>query len=1429
MKRILSIILVIVLLLSLGMNTIAAYTEQNTADIAEDKSEQVVMSEGMDIYDESSMQPYPHETIVLHDIDNVGDVRGTTVASGSCGKKVRWSLDDEGTLIISGSGAMQDYTNYPDVPPWYSYRTLIKKLVVEENVTSIGGYAYYGCGDMTEATIPASVTRIGDYAFTSYNLTEVYYNGTPTQALQISFGINNYSLTSNMWRWSEGTFGICGDGLIATLSDEGILTISGTGEMTYRPWTNRNSDITSVVIENGVTSICSGAFGGCTSLSNASISESVTSIGANAFSGCTSLSIMTIPEGVTSIGNNAFDGCNNLARVTLPDGLTSIGSYAFWNCSSLIQINLPDSITYLGGSAFSNCSSLMGNIILPSGLSQIERGTFSSCSSLAGVTIGNGVAVIGDSAFSQCASLTDVVLPSSVTAIGGGAFSGCSSLTDIVIPDSVTKIEGSTFRFCYALENVSMPDSITSIGEYAFGYCYHLAEISIPNNVTSIGESAFINTALQSVAIPAGVTTIKTETFRGCSSLKTVYMPASVIVIAASAFNNDGNLTDVYYGGTNAQKNEILIASNNEPLENALWHCSDGFFGECGENLTWSLTPDGVLTISGTGEMTSSPWSSLKSYIVSVVIEDGVASIVNSAFSTCTNLTSVSIPDSVTSIGTYAFSNCTGLSSISLPDTLTDIAGSVFSGCVNLTSITIPDGVTSIGTYSFSGCGGLTAVSIPVSVASIDNYAFNNCGALTDVNYGGTYTQKAQVSIGSYNSSLVNARWHFIDGIEAGGSCGDALTWVLYDTGHLSISGTGDMYDYNSSTMPWYSNRYHITTVEIGTGVTGIGKYAFYGCVNMVNATISDTVTSINISAFRDCRSMKTINMPNQLIEISDTAFRGCGSLTEILLPTGLTRIGKSAFFECNSLSSISIPETVTMIESHAFDGCTSLTGGITIPSGASSICPGTFKSCSSLNSITIPYTVRYISDYAFLGCEQLDSVYYDDTEWARKLMSIGNNNGALINAKWHYSGNVHPVADGTCGEQVSWTLNSAGVLTISGIGDMKHYDPDYSSTQTPHPWYSYRGFISAVEIEDGVYNIGEYAFYKCSKIESVILAESVMLINECAFQKCSNLKSVTMTTSVRWIYSSAFESCGSLTDVYYDGTPEARRMISVYVSNGPLLNAHWHYVLGSGTCGEGLTWALNDDGILVISGTGAMSSFELGGEPWNEFVAAVTSVVIEDGVTAIGANAFSGCVNLGEITIPASVITISDGAFSECSSLTDVYYDGTIAQKEQIMLGTTNEPLLNAEWHYIIIPYELTYTNHTDGIATVVGVDNGGEYAGETSFTVDCAMTCLALCSKDGGTTYERLTATAAASGYNFTLDVDCEVQIVIVLVGDATLDGKVNTTDVTQMKRYIAGRETFNIQQILAGDVNEDGEINTTDTTQLKRYLANKRTFEW
>ena len=341
--------------------------------------------------------------------------------------------------------------------------------------------------------------------------------------------------------------------------------------------------------------------------------------------------------------------------------------------------------------------------------------------------------------------------------------------------------------------------------------------------------------------------------------------------------------------------------------------------GNCGEKVTWSLNNTGTLTISGTGQMNNydyeedsyPPWYDYTDSIESVLINSGVTSIGNQAFSGCSLLIAVTIPGSVTTIGDDAFSYC-NLESITIPNSVTSIGERAFFDCDLLESITIPNSVTSIGSYAFSDCEGLTVVTIPDSVTHLGSYAFKNCYELKTVNY------PASLNVG--NAFYGTPWWE--ENAPKEGSCGAGLTWKLNDKkGILTISGTGSMDDYESDSTdaPWITFAENIESVVIQNGVTSIGNYAFYCCDYLENVTIPTSVTSIGDSAFSDCGSLVSVIIPTSVTSIGIYAFSNSG-LTSITIPDSVTTIGYGAFESCNSLTSVTIPSDFTDLKNYFDD-----------------------------------------------------------------------------------------------------------------------------------------------------------------------------------------------------------------------------------------------------------------------------------------------------------------------------------------------------------------------------------------------------------------------------------------------------------------------------------------------------------------------------
>ena len=458
---------------------------------------------------------------------------------------------------------------------------------------------------------------------------------------------------------------------------------------------------------------------------------------------------------------------------------------------------------------------------------------------------------------------------------------------------------------------------------------------------------------------------------------------------------------------------------------------ASGYCGKDGSNVTWKLDSAGLLTISGEGEMkdysykytnsswiTTAPWQNRANKLI---IQEGVTSIGNYAFWSCTGLTSVTIPNSVTSIGSYAFYGCTGLS-----------------------SVTIGSGVTSIGESAFSSCNSIEKVHI------------------SDV-----------------------AAW-----------CG-----IVFE-------------NYNSNPLGYANNLYVndvlVTDLTIPNGVTSIGNYAFWSCTGLTSVTIPDSVTSIGSYAFYGCTGLSSVTIGSGVTSIGYNAFSGCTGLTSVTIGNGVTSIGEDAFLSCTNLTSVTIPDSVTSIGGGAFYGCTGLTS-VTIPNSVTSIGNSVFSGCTGLTSVTIPSSVESIGSLAFSNCSQLKDIFYGGSELTWKLrfsnVSVSGNTSVHFEqptGQILVSGNC-----GTDGDNLTWTINDRGNLTVSGKGAMKDYTQSYINYQyvNTSPWGNYAKCLYSAVIENGVTSIGDYAFAFCKNLKSVTIGEDVSNFGSCAFRECSNLE----------------------------------------------------------------------------------------------------------------------------------------------------------------------------------------------------------------------------------------------------------------------------------------------------------------------------------
>ncbi len=353
--------------------------------------------------------------------------------------------------------------------------------------------------------------------------------------------------------------GSCGSGVTWTLDADGLLTISGSGAMTSHPW--EPSDVRTIVIESGVTSIGNYAFQDCADMTSVTIPDTVTKIGSYAFEYCMSLENVTLPASVKSFGSGAFSCCEQLKSLVIPNGSKRVSDMMFSECSNLESVTIPSSVTGIGDMAFSNCGKLT-EITIPSSVKTLGNAAFEYCVGLTEVAIPNGVTRTSDNLFYNCSRLETVSLPESLSIIGSYSFGNCFRLKTVSIPNSVTRIESEAFANS-ALTAVFLPDGLTYLGNSAFLGCAGLKEITIPGSVTWFHDGAFRKcTGLERVVIRNGVTTIGGNTFSGCTALKTVVIPGSVTYFGANAFQNCSGLQVLWFEGTESSWNEICFDSD---------------------------------------------------------------------------------------------------------------------------------------------------------------------------------------------------------------------------------------------------------------------------------------------------------------------------------------------------------------------------------------------------------------------------------------------------------------------------------------------------------------------------------------------------------------------------------------------------------------------------------------------------------------------------------------------------------------------------------------------------------------------------------------------------------------------------------------------------------------------------------------------------
>lgn len=771
-------------------------------------------------------------------------------------------------------------------------------------VVAISETAFSHCKNLTDLTVPDSVSLIGGDAFMGCSNLNRIMIGKSIAAIDFSWFSrceNSYSIDVP----EDHPTLLIQDGV---LFDKAQTTL-------IRHFHNREAS--TYKIPEGITTIGQSAFAEYENLTSITIPQSLVRIEGDAFWRCSKLTKISLPQGLSHIGVGAFRQCSSFTEFTIPDSVTEIGGYAFAWCSNLKEIIIPDKVTSIGESSFYHCESLT-QITIGESVSEIGSGIFRRCPVLLRVTIPDSVTALGDRAF--CENLTHLSLgkgirPSSI----GGLFYNCPKLSQLEVSPENQELcaqDGALFNkeqttlILYPPDKpgstYAIPSSVTEIGAHAFYSSRNLVSLFIPDTVKAIknGGAFTKSRKLARLSIPEITTPLDCHNFAGCSNLAEITIPREACPQGFTRIGFHG--AKLIYSSTTTRelqsKDGVFFdhpyekeLKTNQPrtytVPQGITEIPNGLFAG-NKNLARIVIPEGITSIGSLAfsecyNLTeiSLPESLVKmgervfshcESLIKIIIPNGVRGIPEAAFYHCKKLTHVTLGDKTSFIGDYAFSDCTNLKQIifpealTCPETFTWIGEAAFKECASLTKISFPEGDLSIREAAFESCTNLRSISFPKDIDSIDRYAFKKCTNLTRVSL------------------------HCIDRISnrAFEDC-PILSHIEVDSENLHFkSRDGVLFEYRDdgdikdefTKLFLYPPAKRDSTYTIPRDVDSIADSAFVNCIYLKCLSIPRTVNNLESITFGDCHSLTYLSLPEGISHYHFGVGGACDNLTNLTL-----------------------------------------------------------------------------------------------------------------------------------------------------------------------------------------------------------------------------------------------------------------------------------------------------------------------------------------------------------------------------------------------------------------------------------------------------------------------------------------------------------------------------------------------------------------
>lgn len=1187
----------------------------------------------------------------------------------------------------------------------------LKNVIFEKEsaVTEIGEEAFSSCNVLGDLTLPATLTKIGSLAFKDC---------LSIRKVVIAEGNKNIEVAMDAFEGCVRLLTITIPSTMETLPIEAIAAcpsvrsidiaennpyFSSDGLIIYnanktellfysKTITPENGEYTPI---DSVVKIRGGAFRNNDRIKVLNIGKNVEEIGDYAFAGMSALTTVNFEDSTSALtlGKGVLQGTGSLGNIVLPSRIREISEEMFRN-SAIAVVTIGSSVTVIGKNAFTGCTGLM-EIIFAEGcnIETIPESAFENVAA-GTITIPKSVKVIESRAFANVSASEIIFEEGSVlTTIGDGAFTG-SALVSISIPSSVTTLGKGVFEGAKKLTSVSLDGTaLVNIPERTFTDCRKLKSFNVPNTINAIGYRAFYCCySLASVTYEAGgegALTIGDQAFHLCSKLTTLALPSRTESIGERAYYataaTEATFTDSEMGGTDATS--------------GLKHIGSRAFEQ--SSLKTIELPEGLLTIGSYAFLQS---KSLTSAVIP---------------STVTNLEKSDNGVQILGVGRFAFSSCTALIDI----TFRPMSGEK------------PEGYLGVTIYdTFSKCEKLTSIVLPANmitaldagnkvIPAISADAMDDCPlSQIAVNEGGNFVAennilyltengvKKEIIVAAKSVSGEVVIPYTVSDIWRGAfaSC-ELITSIKFEAtpeGQAAVPLKISAYPDTFPLGTFKATKF--TSIELPSRTVGIGPYAFaYSGLTSIKipGAVGDDGNEFGISryAFEYCADLAVVEFEegaeNRVLTVDDYAFR-LTAITSLTLPSGTVSIGDSAFYDCKKLVTVNIPNSIKEIAEYAFKGCT-LLNSVNFAEGThlKMLDSSIFAGCTSLIEFKLPKSDTASSLFGSSSAVKKFTLAKDALLSDGVLVGLTSCEEFVVE-----EGNTSFVAEGG----VLYNKNKSTLIRypqskadtsfavpegVTQIGD--------SSTQSA---FFGASNLTSVSIPASVRTIGAAAFYNCnaltnidflaakdgnnfdlsigedafgySGLTSIVIPARVAAVGGLSrgtFRNNTSLTSVTFEKGSRItsIPTEAFNFCTALKSIHLPATvTEIERNAFIYCKSlaAVTIEEGGEILKIGNTAFKGTKLSVTNINALIKNVT------EISEYAYQETTSTVDedgTLVIPEGITTIGREAFRKANGIKKIQFPSSLVSIESYAFSECSNLTEVVIpDGVISIGDSAFRG---------------------------------------------------------------------------------------------------------------------------------------------------------------